>query len=249
MSKPTILLIPGAWHSADCWNLVASGLQSHGYKTVQVTTPTVGNVEVPFSADVQAIRDAIISASEAGENVILVPHSYGGVPACCAVEGLRKKDVGDGKGGVTGLVFCTSWMLDEGECILENVAIYAVKARTISDDPVEVWKARGGAAEVFYNDLPKAEQEKWVGMLNHHKYETVLKSTVTYAAWRHVPSTYLLCTEDRTIPIQTQEALVGRAKKDGAEMKTEMLRAGHSPFLSVPDEVVQAIRRAAGEAV
>lgn len=245
-AKPTIILVPGAWHPASCWDLVASGLQSHGYRTVQVTTPTVGNVEIPYRADVQAIRNAITSA---GEDVLLVMHSYGAVPGCCAVESLRREDLGEGKGGVVGLVFCTAWMLDVGECILENSIVYSAKARAVSDDPIEVWKPRGGAAEVFYNDLPKAEQEKRVAMLKHHKQETILRSIVTYAAWRHVPSTYLLCSLDKTIVYETQQGMVERAQKEGVDLKTEVLEAGHSPFLSKPEAVVEAIRRAAGEAV
>ena len=244
-------MVPGAWHPASCWDLVATSLQSHNYKTIQVTTPTVGNLDIPFSADVQAIRHAISSASDSGEDILLVTHSYGGVPGCCAVEGLLKTNVenGKGRGGIIRIVFITSWMLDAGECILENAVANASKSRAVSDDPLEVWKLWGGAAEVFYNDLPEAEQEMWVGRLKWQKYETALKSPVTYAAWRFVPCTYLLCELDKAIVIGTQRAMVERAQKEGVGMKTEVLEAGHSPFLSVPDEVVAGIRRAAGEDV
>lgn len=114
--KPGIVMVPGAWHPASCFDLTASSLQSHGYETIQVTTPTVGSTQ-PFSADVEAIHDAIKAASDAGD-VLLFMHSYGGVPGCCAVEGLRKQDLQDG--GVTALVFCTTWALDVGESILSN---------------------------------------------------------------------------------------------------------------------------------
>lgn len=92
--KPTIVMVPGAWHGTNCFDLIASSLQSHGYETIQVTTPSVGSAQ-PFSADVQAIRDAIAAASDSGD-VLLFMHSYGGVPRCCAVEGLRKEDVREG---------------------------------------------------------------------------------------------------------------------------------------------------------
>lgn len=243
VKKPTIVMVPGAWHPASCFDLIASSLQSHGYETIQVTTPTVGSSQ-PFSADVQAIRDAIKSASDAGE-VLLFMHSYGGVPGCCAVEGLLKEDLKEG--GVTALVFCTAWMLDVGEAILSNPISYTSKARAASNDPLEVWKPRGGAAHCFYGDLSREEQERWLGMLRHQDFDTIMKSPVTYAAWKHVPSTYIVCTEDKAISYETQLGLVERAKKEGVHLRTEQLEASHSPFLSMPEAVVEAIRRAALE--
>jgi hypothetical protein len=175
-------------------------------------------------------------------------HSYAGVPGCCAVEGLRKEDP-QGKGGVTALVFCTSWVLDVGECITANPIVYASKARTVSNDPLEVWAARGGAAHVFYGDLSAEEQERWVGKLREQEFDTIMKSKVTYAAWKEVPSTYILCTEDKAIAYETQLGIVERAKREGMLVRTEELEASHSPFLSMPEKVVDAIRRAAGEIV
>jgi hypothetical protein len=37
------------------------------------------------------------------------------------------------------------------------------------------------------------------------------------------------------------------ATQPGADMAIEMLKAGHSPFLSMPEETSNVIRRAAGE--
>ena len=241
--KPTIVLVPGAWHPASCFDLIASSLQFYGYETIQVTTPSVGSSE-PFSADVQAIRDAIRTASKKGE-VLLFMHSYGGVPGCCAIEGLRKEDLPEG--GVTSLVFCTSWMLDVGETILANPIVNPRKARAVSDDPLEVWKPRGGATHCFYGDLSPEDQEMWIARLRHQKFDTIMKSPVTYAAWKSVPTTYILCTKDEAIGYETQLGLVERAGKEGIHVKTERLEASHSPFLSMPEAVVEAIRRAALE--
>jgi pimeloyl-ACP methyl ester carboxylesterase len=247
-TKPTIIMVPGAWHPASCFDAIASSLQSHSYKTIQITTPTVGST-LPFSADVKAIRSAISDSADKGEEVLLFMHSYGGVPGCCAVEGLSRESLAQtGKrGGVVGLVFCTAWMLDVGEAILSNPIVNSSKARGVSDDPMEVWKPRGGPAHCFYNDMNAMEQERWVGMLKHHSFDTVMRSEVTYAAWKHVPTTYIFCTEDNTIIYQTQQNLVERARKEGSHLRTERLDASHSPFLSMPEAVVDCVRRAALE--
>ena len=246
--KPTILLVPGAWHPPTCWAPLTTSLINHGYKTLPITTPTVGNLSVPFNSDVAAIRNVITAESELGNDVLLVAHSYGGVPSCCAVEGLTKADLS--QGGVVGMVFVTSWMLDSDESILENAIVdrdTASQSRAKSNDAHEVFKARGGPATVFYDDLSEAEQERHVALLQPHKYETVLESEVSYAAWRFVECTYLLCKLDKAILYETQLKIVARARGKGISVKTEELEAGHSPFLSMPEVVVGCLRRAAGE--
>lgn len=67
-----------------------------------------------------------------------------------------------------------------------------------------------------------------------------------YAAWKHIPSTYLLCEEDQMIPYEKQVALVEHARKT-SKITTFQCNAGHSPFLSQPELTAMVIRHAAGE--
>ena len=70
-------------------------------------------------------------------------------------------------------------------------------------------------------------------------------SKVTYAPWKHVPSTYILCDQDATMGVPPQQKLV--APERGGKWNVVHLDAGHSPFLSMPEKVEQIIREAAGE--
>lgn len=60
---------------------------------------------------------------------------------------------------------------------------------------------------------------------------------------------YLVCEDDRAIPVFAQYAMVDACKKEGAPMETERIFASHNPFLSRPDEVVGFVRRATGEKI
>ena len=51
------------------------------------------------------------------------------------------------------------------------------------------------------------------------------------AAWQHVPSTYLVCAQDRGTPADRQREFAGSR---GSVVE---LDAGHHPFLSRPAEV------------
>ncbi len=59
----------------------------------------------------------------------------------------------------------------------------------------------------------------------------VLEQPVQAAAWQHLPSTYLLCAEDRGTLAESQRRFATRA---GSVVE---LDAGHHPFLSQPAAV------------
>ncbi len=59
----------------------------------------------------------------------------------------------------------------------------------------------------------------------------VLEQPLRSAAWQHVPSTYLVCAQDKDTPADLQREFAGR----GAGLVE--LDAGHHPFLSQPAAV------------
>lgn len=95
---------------------------------------------------------------------------------------------------------------------------------------------------IFYNDLTPEYAENMRQLLKQQSFQT-FKSKLTYAAYRDIPTTYLLCTRDNAIPIVGQEGMVEQAKKSGAEISTVTLEASHSPFCSMPDAVAEACQR------
>jgi len=68
----------------------------------------------------------------------------------------------------------------------------------------------------------------------------VVATPVTAAAWQDVPSTYLVCAEDRATPPELQRTQAARARR-AVELPT-----GHHPMLSHPELVAAEIRAAAG---
>lgn len=100
----------------------------------------------------------------------------------------------------------------------------------------------------FYHDLPPSVAESWASKLLRHSYATKFVGAKS-AAWRTIPSTYLICDDDRAIPNFVQEAMVKACQDSGAPMVTERIFTGHSPFLVKPDEAAAFVRRAAGENV
>lgn len=118
----TIIFVPGAWHSPDCFDPVIERLNKSGYITDKVHLPTVGPEKhfLDFTPDVTEIRRHILHAVDAGQKVVVVVHSYGGIPANEAIEGLdyssRQKQ--NQKGGVVHLFFCCSFVIPEGQSLI-----------------------------------------------------------------------------------------------------------------------------------
>ncbi|KAK1762335.1 hypothetical protein QBC33DRAFT_574334 [Phialemonium atrogriseum] len=57
--------------------------------------------------------------------------------------------------------------------------------------------APGGAKYVLFNDLPSDEAETWTATLTHRSAGVFL-SKQTYAAWRDIPSTYVVGERDKS---------------------------------------------------
>jgi pimeloyl-ACP methyl ester carboxylesterase len=123
-AKPTVLFVPGAWHTPESFQYVADHLIAAGYDYVGVDKPSVSlgpDYVENMDPDIESVRDAITKASDAGNDVVLVMHSYGGVPGSAGAKGLRKEDrAKEGKkGGVVRLVFVTAFALDEGQTLAD----------------------------------------------------------------------------------------------------------------------------------
>ncbi|KAI5362053.1 putative alpha/Beta hydrolase [Septoria linicola] len=100
-SSTTIILVPGAWHKPDCFP-----------PTVLVSLASVGPQEhlKNFNPDVDVIRKHIEAAADAGQDVVVVAHSYGSIPTSEAIKGLdlKSRQAAGKKGGVVHFFFLSA---------------------------------------------------------------------------------------------------------------------------------------------
>lgn len=95
-----------------------------------------------------------------------------------------------------------------------------------------------GASETGWHDVPLEEQEKWNGLALQTS-RAVLSGEATYDPWREMPCVYTICEEDRALLPSFQ----GRfASKMGGPGNTYWLPSSHSPFLSMPDRLVDVLQ-------
>ncbi|OJJ67025.1 hypothetical protein ASPBRDRAFT_187879 [Aspergillus brasiliensis CBS 101740] len=244
-TSTTVIFIPGAWHNPHCFEKVIQLLQAEGYVTDIVHLPSVDPIQphLDFSDDVSQIRKQIQVAVEAGQRVIVTVHSYGGLPGCEAIRGFdwgTRQRQGQ-PGGVVHLFFCCSFIVPAGKSLISSFGGQDLPWFCVSGDRLLVTPAT--PKTIFYNDMSAPEAESAVQSLRPHSYQT-FHSTLSYEAWRHVPSTYLYCLQDEAIPLAVQKMMVEEVA-EGVDIHTYTVNTSHSPFYTVPADVADAIGKAA----
>ena len=125
MSYPTIVFVHGSWHSPEFFGKTIQHLEPLGYKCVAVSMPAVGRVPpvTSLDEDIAVVRSAVLKEVDAGRDVMVHAHSWGGIPACSALAGLSKAErQEEGKnGGVVKLSFVSSFMLAENTSMLDFI--------------------------------------------------------------------------------------------------------------------------------
>ena len=131
MTKPTILLVGGAWHTAAYLEPLATTLEAAGYPTVTLGLPSVGAnpPKSDFGADVAIIRSTVFELVSEGKRILAVLHSYGGIAGTEALQEFGQASE-KGAGGVLGLVYIATMLPKKGdsfEAHLESVGDFAWK--------------------------------------------------------------------------------------------------------------------------
>ncbi|WP_380161385.1 alpha/beta fold hydrolase [Kineococcus sp. R86509] len=212
----------GSWW----WHRTADLLQERGVRSVSPLLPSCGEGGAGgFADDVAAVRDVL---QDSDEPTVVVAHSYGGIVTAEAAGGIDP---------VRHLLLVSSYLPEVGQGLVD-----------FGEDPspfldVDVDAGTFGVrpellVDTFLHDCDpevRAEGERHLARQNVE----VTSATVTAAAWQALPTTYLVCAQDRGTPARRQREHAARADT------VVEIDAGHHPFLSRPAEVRDLVLRLA----
>lgn len=110
--KPVVVIIHGAWQRQQQYQLLGQSLLDRGFEVLRPENATAGReiAEIQGKAyldDVAVIHKAIEPSLAAGREIVLVCHSYGGIPTSAAAEGYQvheRKEKGLA-GGIKHIVY------------------------------------------------------------------------------------------------------------------------------------------------
>lgn len=126
-ANPTVVLVPGAWHSPIHYSALIACLKLAGYDTVSARNPSCDSTDPnaqSVAGDAAEIRNNLILPQiDAGNDVVLAVHSYGGQPGAVAAKGLSKaeRQAAGLKGGVIGLIFICAFIAEEGQSLVSTL--------------------------------------------------------------------------------------------------------------------------------
>ncbi|KAI0454902.1 Alpha/beta hydrolase fold-1 [Xylaria acuta] len=253
MAKPVIVLIPGAWHPPNAWNKVKPRLEAAGYEvyTLRLLTAVAPEpVNYSWRVDVAAVHDLLIPLFSQGRQAVVVGHSYGGIVATASVEGQSVADRQSRglQGGFSAVVYiCGFPIVQRGDSLLSiingNYGEWMTATQPFDKNTPSSVRIIPGL-EPFYNDLPLDEANEWCGKLLNQSQRSFEEPVDFCANDIGIPMTYLLCENDKAIPLQLQEYMAAAIPA----MKMRRCAAGHSPFLSRPDFTGEVIIEAAQDA-
>ena len=122
--NPTVVLVPGAWHSPEHYFRLVNLLKRSGYDTISRRNPSCDsrNPNAESAAnDAAFIRNKVLMPLlDAGKTDILAMHSYGGLPGAAAAKGLSQPEriAARKPGGIIGLIFISAVLAHDGQSLL-----------------------------------------------------------------------------------------------------------------------------------
>ncbi|HEX6392996.1 MAG TPA: alpha/beta hydrolase [Acidimicrobiales bacterium] len=229
MSKPTIVLVHGAFADAAVWRPVFDLLSADDYPVLAPPNPLRGLAH--DAAYIGAVLDEIEPP------VVLVGHSYGA--AVVTVAGATEK--------VSAVVYAAGLVPDEGESLSDLQSHYPSLAmgplfqqRMLADGAVEVSIDPHQFQSVFCADVPE-EQATFLAHAQRPLLASAFDEPAASVAWHTKPSWAVFGTQDRPVA----PALHRFQNLRAGVTATEVEDASHFVMLSRPDAVADVIRQAA----
>ena len=228
MSKPTIVLVHGAFGDASSWRGVFDLLDGGEYTLLAAALPLRG-----VAADV-AYLEAVIAQLDGP--VILVGHSYAG--SVITVAGTSDK--------VAALVYVAGFVPDVGESIADLQGRFPslamgdfLQPRPLPDGSAELSVDPDRFQNIFCADVPD-DVATFMAHAQRPLVATAFEEAAAAAAWHTKPSWGVFGTGDQPIAPQLHRFSYDRA----GSAVTEIEGASHFAMVSEPDIVAGVIRDA-----
>lgn len=230
-SKPTIVLVHGAFADTSSWNGVIRILERDGFPVIAVANPLRS-----VHGDAAYVGDVLARITAP---VVLVGHSYGGSVI---------SEAANGKSNVKALVYVAAFAPEAGETAVQLTGKFP--GSTLGPTLAPPVPLAGGGNDLYIQqdkfpaqfaaDLPPAEA-RVMAAGQRPITEAALNEPSTEGAWHTIPSWFIFGDADRNIPPEAMTFMAGRAN---ARETLTIKGASHVVMVSNPDAVAEFIERA-----
>ncbi|WP_433186538.1 alpha/beta hydrolase [Actinoallomurus sp. CA-150999] len=230
-SRPTVVLIHGAWADTSSWNGEVDALRRAGYDARAIANPLRN-----LTSDAATVAYFLKTVSGP---IVLVGHSYGGSVITNAAAGVPNvkalvyvdaaaPDIGETTGGLSG----SDSDLNKDAATLYDKVSYPGAPQGATD----LYLKQNVFVHSFAQDLPQDTAVRlWATQraASTSAFTTPSKA----AAWKTIPSWYFISTGDRIITPASERSMAHRAHSK----ITEFHGGSHLTLISHPDAVTSVI--------
>ncbi|KAL8861957.1 MAG: hypothetical protein Q9178_001827 [Gyalolechia marmorata] len=245
-TKPVFVLVPGGAQNPSHYAYLQHLLLSEGYGVLSALLPTIGTgASVTVEDDTEYIRSRMLLPVLDIEHrdVIMVSHSYSGMPASAAAHGLSKTErAAEGKTtSVLGQIFIAA-ILARGGDGKDVVATFGgqLPPHIQTDEKENLIKCEDPKPPLFH-DLPPALADAAVSSCISQSL-TAFQSPCPAATW-HAEAfkgrcAYIRTLSDRSVPYEVQNMML---EGSGQEWIMRDIETGHCPQLAAPEALSSII--------
>ena len=224
-SKPSIVLVHGAWADGSCWSAVIGGLQGDGYN---VTAPQFP--ESSLADDVARLRQVL---NRQDGPTVVVGHSYGGQIMTA---------LGTDAPNAAGLVYIAAFGLDQGESI-GALAAQGPPTPALAHLDIDAqgfaWLPEEDFVKHFAADVDPV-RARVMCAVQQPVAAAAFQDVMGVPAWKSLPTWFMVAMADEAIPPDAERQFAGRMGATTIEVPSS-----HVAMVSHPDEVAQLIETAA----
>jgi pimeloyl-ACP methyl ester carboxylesterase len=229
----TFVLVHGSWHGAWCWDRLIPELEARGHRSIVMDLP----IDDPAAGLAEYAE--VVAARVPDQSAVLVGHSLGAsvIPLVAAQRTVRR------------LVFLCPVIRRPGMTLAEQAPLDADistfdlgAGRTFFDDSSSAWTPEAAIAAFFPDCDP--ETAKWAASRLRRQYWRYWEEPNPLTEWPATERSAIVCTDDQIIGIDWAR----RRIPELLGVTPIELPGGHSPFLSRPAALAEALARTEGPA-
>ena len=221
-------LVHGAWHGPWCWDRVVGPLREHGH---EVVVPDLPSEDTDLGLDDYA--DAIERELGDAQDVVLVPHSLGGLVG----------PVVAGRRPLTALVYLNALVPEPGLSFGEQLAaseepvLLFEGGREVDEQGRSHWPDPEATARIMYPDL-SPEDARWaIGRLRRQAQRSQTEPSPVSPEGVRVES--IMGANDRVV----SPAWARRVARERLGVEPIELPTGHFPMITHPRQLADALAR------
>ena len=222
-------LVNGSTQNPLCWKLLVPELEKHGHQTITPSLP----VDEPAASGTRYAEVIAQALEGASDDVVLVGHSASGmfIPLVPSLRPIHQ------------LIYLAALIPKPGVSIREQLA---AEPDMLNAEWLAEFRAGNDpstndevAIKFLFHDCPPEALK--VGLQTRTKMyaEGAMTEIFTFATLPEVPSSYIVCSDDRTITPEWSR----RTARERLGVEAVELSGGHCPYLSRPLQLANVLIR------